>query len=169
MLFVTERCVFRLEPDGLRLIEVAPGIEVERDVLPLMGFAPVVGDVVEMDARIFRDAPMGLRDDLLTIGLDRRIVWDPVKEVLFVNLSRLVIRNQGDVEAVRNCVNEVVEPLSRKVDVVVNYDHTRIDEAVERAWSEMVDDLEARSLRAGLPLRTFRVPAAQAWPHSREP
>ena len=144
VLFVTERCVFRMEPEGLRLTEAAPGIDVDRDILSLMGFAPLVGDVAEMDARIFRDEPMGLRDDLLTIGMDRRIVWDGSKELLFVNLSRLSIRTAGDVEAVRNRVNEVVQPLNRAVDVVVNYDHARIDEAVERAWSEMVNDLETR-------------------------
>ncbi|WCR10786.1 acyl CoA:acetate/3-ketoacid CoA transferase [Paracoccus stylophorae] len=144
VLFVTERCVFRLEPDGLRLSEVAPGIDVERDVLSLMGFAPLVGDVARMDARIFSDRPMGLRDDLLTIGMERRIAWDAAKEILFVNLARLSIRTVADVESVRDRVNEVVEPLNRKVDVVVNYDHTRIDEAVERTWSEMVNDLENR-------------------------
>ena len=144
VLFVTERCVFRLEPDGLRLIEVAPGIDLERDVLALMGAEPLVGDVAEMDPRIFRDVPMGLRDELLTIGLDRRITWDPAKEILFVNLARLSIRTLADLEAIHDRVNEVVGPLGRKVDVVVNYDQTRIGEEVERSWSEMVDDLETR-------------------------
>jgi propionate CoA-transferase len=136
--------VLRLEPEGLRLIEVAPGVDVEREVLALMGFQPLVGDVAEMDPRIFRDAPMGLRDELLTIGLDRRITWDPGKEILFVNLARLSVHTTADVEAVRDRVNQVVVPLGRKVDVVVNYDQARIDEAAEHSWSEMVDDLETR-------------------------
>lgn len=53
VLYVTERAVFRLDPAGLRLIEVAPGIDVERDILPYMGFTPVLGDVRTMDASNF--------------------------------------------------------------------------------------------------------------------
>lgn len=144
VLYVTERCVFRLEPGGLRLIEIAPGIDLQRDILNHMGFPPLLGDVVQMDPRIFTDAPMGLKDDLLTIPLKRRIVWDNGKEILFINLSRLAVRTMADVEAIRQCVNQVAGPLQRRVDVVVNYDQFHIAEPVERAWAEMVDDLEAR-------------------------
>jgi propionate CoA-transferase len=42
VLYITERCVFQLGPDGLELIEVAPGIDVERDVVAQMGFEPVI-------------------------------------------------------------------------------------------------------------------------------
>ncbi len=59
-LYVTERCVFRLVPEGLELVEVAPGIDVRRDILDRMDFAPLVRDPKPMDPRIFRDAPMGL-------------------------------------------------------------------------------------------------------------
>jgi propionate CoA-transferase len=60
VLYVTERCVLRLTPSGLRLVEVAPGIDLERDVLARMDFRPVVDAPVRMDARIFRPGPMGL-------------------------------------------------------------------------------------------------------------
>jgi acyl CoA:acetate/3-ketoacid CoA transferase len=42
VLYVTERAVFRLADDGLEVIEVAPGIEMQRDILPHMGFVPRV-------------------------------------------------------------------------------------------------------------------------------
>ena len=54
VLFVTERCVFRLDPEGLRLIEIAPGIEIERDILPFMAFRPIIGDVKQMDLAAFQ-------------------------------------------------------------------------------------------------------------------
>lgn len=60
-LVLTERAVFRVEPDGLVLIEVAPGVDVKRDVIDQMEFAPVrVADPLPlMDARLFDAAPLG--------------------------------------------------------------------------------------------------------------
>lgn len=61
VLFITERAVFRLEPDGLHLMELAPGISLERDILPHMGFTPMIDENLrEMDPRIFAEGPMGL-------------------------------------------------------------------------------------------------------------
>jgi propionate CoA-transferase len=61
VLYITERCVFKLSSGGLELIEVAPGIDIEKDIIGQMAFKPIVGnDVKQMDEAIFRDAPMGL-------------------------------------------------------------------------------------------------------------
>ena len=70
-LYITERCVFQLIETGLELIEIAPGIDLERDILALMSFRPAISPNLKiMDARIFRDEPMGLRDDMLTQPLE---------------------------------------------------------------------------------------------------
>jgi propionate CoA-transferase len=62
VLYITERCVFRLTHDGLELIEIAPGIDLEKDVLAKMEFKPKISPALKkMDARIFHDSPMGLR------------------------------------------------------------------------------------------------------------
>lgn len=59
--FVTERCVFRLTPEGLVLTEIAPGVDLERQILECMDFVPKISPALkEMDFRIFRDEPMGL-------------------------------------------------------------------------------------------------------------
>ncbi|SDD77886.1 propionate CoA-transferase [Massilia sp. PDC64] len=64
VLFVTERAVFRLTADGLELTEIAPGVDLERDVLAHMGFAPIVRDVRTMDAGLFMPVWGGLAEAL---------------------------------------------------------------------------------------------------------
>ena len=69
VLYVTERCVFRLGRDGLELIEIAPGIDIERDILALMAFRPIMKTKPKlMDERIFRQASMNLRPALLEVA-----------------------------------------------------------------------------------------------------
>jgi len=59
--FITERAVFKLSPGGLVLTEIAPGVDLERDVLSKMEFRPLISEELKlMDARIFQDAPMGI-------------------------------------------------------------------------------------------------------------
>lgn len=61
ILYVTERCVFRLTTEGLLLTEVAPGIDVERDIVAQMGFRPIVpSEVPLMNPAIFLEEPMRL-------------------------------------------------------------------------------------------------------------
>ena len=62
VLYVTERAVFRLVPAGLELIEVAPGVDLEKVILSKMAFKPIVSKQLEtMDPRIFTDAVMKLQ------------------------------------------------------------------------------------------------------------
>ncbi len=61
VLYITERCVFRLTGQGLELIEIAPGVDLERDILAHMAFRPVIAaDLRLMPDCIFRPEPMGL-------------------------------------------------------------------------------------------------------------
>jgi propionate CoA-transferase len=61
VLYVTERCVFELKRDGLFLAEVAPGIDVKKDILELMEFKPIMVEPVPlMDPRIFQEGKMRL-------------------------------------------------------------------------------------------------------------
>jgi propionate CoA-transferase len=62
--YITDRAVFALEGDGPVLVEVAPGIDVERDVLARMGFRPrVAADLRTTDPRVYANGPMGLAAD----------------------------------------------------------------------------------------------------------
>ena len=63
VLYITERAVFKLTADGLMLIEIAPGVDIEKDVLALMDFKPIISPNLKlMDERIFTDEAMGLQD-----------------------------------------------------------------------------------------------------------
>ena len=59
--YVTERAVFELRPEGLTLIEIAPGIDLDKDVLDHIAFRPhIATDLVEMDTRYYQGGPLGL-------------------------------------------------------------------------------------------------------------
>ncbi|AFA39479.1 Acyl CoA:acetate/3-ketoacid CoA transferase [Pyrobaculum oguniense TE7] len=67
VMYITERAVFRLTPGGVELVEAAPGIDIEKDVLTKMEFKPVARRVEEMDERLFCDKKLGLREEALEI------------------------------------------------------------------------------------------------------
>jgi propionate CoA-transferase len=53
VLYITERAVFRLDQDGLALIELAPGIDIGRDILPYMEFRPRIDQFSTMPGSVF--------------------------------------------------------------------------------------------------------------------
>ncbi|MCJ7836130.1 malonate decarboxylase subunit alpha [Cuneatibacter sp. NSJ-177] len=62
--YVTERAVFRMTETGIELCEIAPGLDMERDVIQHMGFRPQIAKQVKtMDARLFESQPMNLKQD----------------------------------------------------------------------------------------------------------
>jgi propionate CoA-transferase len=145
VLYITERCVFRLVADGLELIEIAPGIDVDRDILPRMGFMPVIARrPALMDGRIFRPEPMGLRHDLLLLPLEQRFLYDAQQNLFFVNLESFVVRSRHDIEAIRDTVETRLAPLKHKVYAIVNYDNFEILADVLDEYTEMVKGLVER-------------------------
>lgn len=61
VLYITERAVFKLTKEGLTLIEIAPGIDLDKDVLAQMKFKPIISkDLKLMDEKLFREEPMNL-------------------------------------------------------------------------------------------------------------
>jgi propionate CoA-transferase len=137
VLYVTERCVFRLCATGLELIEIAPGIDLERDVLGQMDFAPLIPAPPRlMDARLFASEPMGLREHLLEIPLERRLTYDADSNALFINFEHLSVRTPQDVEDIRRHVANKLAGIGKKVYAIVNYDSFSLA-------PELVDDYAA--------------------------
>ena len=123
VLYVTERCVFSLNEKGVTLIEIAPGINLEKDILSQMDFIPVISkELASMDARIFVDTPMGLRSQLLGIPFEDRFTYDASKNIFFVNLEGLMIRKEEDIQDIADAVKRHLEGISEKVAAIFNYD-----------------------------------------------
>lgn len=144
VLYITERCVFRLASEGLELIEVAPGIDLDRDILAHMDFDPIICDPARMDAKIFCDEPMELRVDLLHLDLSDRIALDESQQRLFINFEKIRVRRPMDLDLIRARVEEVCGPLTHRVDVIANYDGAQIDQEIEDEYATMVNGLQDR-------------------------
>ena len=93
VLYVTERCVFELTPDGLALAEIAPAIDLERDILSQMAFRPIVGELREMDGRIFRDEPMRSAHRPPEARPAARVALDRDCNRLFLNFENMRVRS----------------------------------------------------------------------------
>ncbi|MEK0082365.1 acyl CoA:acetate/3-ketoacid CoA transferase [Benzoatithermus flavus] len=142
VLYVTERCVFRRAAAGVELVEVAPGIDIERDILAHMDFEPIIRAPDLMDLRIFVDVPMGLDRSLFDLDLDRRVTFDPKRDTLFLNFEGLRVRTGNDVDAIRAAVERRCREIGHRVPVVVNYDNFRIDPELVDAYAAMVHHME---------------------------
>jgi propionate CoA-transferase len=150
VLYVTERCVFQLVDAGaLELIEIAPGVDLERDVLAQMDFMPLISPELKlMGAAIFETATLGLRERLLERPLAERFELDLEHRLLFINFEGLAIESKQDIAEVEQMATRLLEPIVRspeeRLAVVVNYDNFTILAGLVEDYSAMVTRLTAR-------------------------
>jgi propionate CoA-transferase len=136
--YVTERCVFQRTSDGMELIEIAPGIDVDRDILPHMDFKPIVRNPRPMNALIFKPEPMGLEQLLLGLSLSERISYDQSRNTIFINFEGFQVRTTADVDLVRREMEARCKAIGRKVALVANYDGFTLDPTVADAYFSMI-------------------------------
>ncbi len=142
VLYVTERCVFELTADGVELVEVAPGIDIERDILAQMDFRPVIrGTPRTMDTRIFRDEAMELRARIIAVPLESRFQYDAAQNIFFVDFESMALHEATDIERIRRIVEGILLPLGRKVPVIVNYHGFDIRDALIEPYANMIGGL----------------------------
>ena len=142
VLYITERCVFSLCEEGLELIEIAPGVDLAKDILANMDFAPVMHRPPRlMDERIFLSEPMGLRAAMLALPLEQRFSYDAEQNVFFINFERLAVRTLEDIEKIRDAIESRLRPLDKKVFGIVNYESFTIAPELTDAFSDMVQRL----------------------------
>jgi propionate CoA-transferase len=144
VLYVTERCVLERTPAGLELIEIAPGVNLDRDVLGQMDFEPLMRNVRPMDPRIFRNAPMGLDHALLGRNLADRITYDSERNILFVNFEGFEVRTVEDVDRIRGEVERRCREIGKPVALIASYDGFYLDRVVSDTYFSMIAYLEKR-------------------------
>ncbi len=141
-LYITERCVFKLTSRGLELVEIAPGMDLERDILAQMEFKPFISpDLRRMDVRIFMPQPMGLRENLVDKPLESRLSYDSATNQFFVNFEALSITRRHEISEIREKIEAMLKPLKRKVSTIVNYDNFYIRPDLEEEYTELIEYL----------------------------
>jgi propionate CoA-transferase len=142
VLYITERCVFRLTEKGLKVTEIAPGIDLERDILSKLPFATRVEDPVEMDPTIFHPESMELRKRFLDIHIEDRISYNPETNTLFLNFAGMRVRTEEDLAAIKEAVDRTLEPLGKRVYSIVNYDRFVADDDIIDKYMDLVKYVE---------------------------
>jgi len=145
VLYITERCVFELTEKGMKLIEIAPGIDLEQDILKHMDFTPIYSDPIPlMDQRIFLDEPMGIKEDLLSISLKDRMIYHEKDNLFFVNFESFSVNRQKDIQDIKETVEQLLSPLNHKVYTIVNYDNFSIRPDLIESYTQMVKNIVDR-------------------------
>ena len=144
VLFVTERCVLRLDAQGLALAEVAPGVDPDRDILARLPFAVDTTRVAGMDAALFAAQPMGLRSRMLDINVEDRLSYDAEANTVFMNYAGMRVRTADEVARIVTAVDRLLAPLGRRVNSVVNYEGFSVDDDAAAAYMDAVKYVEER-------------------------
>jgi propionate CoA-transferase len=123
----------------MELIEVAPGIDIEKDILDHLDFKPVMKRKPRlMDERIFKLNAMGLLKDITDLALEERLTYDAQENLFFVNFEGHKIRNTQDIKAIEDMVTSICSPLNKKVYTIVNYDNFDIMPELVDEYTDMV-------------------------------
>ena len=144
VLYVTERCVFRRTPNGMELVEFAPGVDIEKDILAHMEFEPLIRNPVQMDARIFQDEPMDLEHLLIGLTVSERISYDEARNILFINLEGARFETLNDIERMRSELESRCRAIGRRVSVIANYDGFELEPRISDAYFTMLTYMQGR-------------------------
>ena len=145
ILYITERCVFRLGPDGLELTEIAPGVDLERDILERMAFVPRMPSPPRlMDARIFGTQAMNLRAAMLELPLEQRLAYDAGRNILFVNFEGLTVRTHRDIDHLLQAFEAHLVPIGHKVAAIFNFERFSIAPDLINEYSQVVRGIMER-------------------------
>jgi propionate CoA-transferase len=110
-----------------------------------MDFAPLISPHLKtMNAALFQDEPMGLREHLLATPLAQRLDLDAAHKLLFINFEGLAVDNMEDINAIETEISDLLTPLHSRVNVVVNYDRFIVAPSLLDAYTHMAKRLKQR-------------------------
>ena len=84
---------------------------------------------------------MGLKNELLTIPLEERLIYNEKENIFFVNFENLYIRSHRDIEKIRTLIGEILGPLHKKVNTIVNYDNFNILPDLIDDYTDLINDV----------------------------
>ncbi len=144
--YLTERCTFRLTADGLELVELAPGVDLERDVLAQLPFRPAISpDLRTIPAAVFTPGRMGLREKA-ALSMDERVRHHPDVDVLYLNFEGLRLDTAEQADTFATELEGRLASYGRRLDAVVNYDNFALAPAAADRYWRMVREHTARYL-----------------------
>ncbi|MEO0342057.1 MAG: acyl CoA:acetate/3-ketoacid CoA transferase [Pseudomonadota bacterium] len=139
--YVTERCVFKLATEGLELIETAPGIDIEQDILAHMEFKPILRAPIPMNPGIFQDDKMGLRKMLLSMSMAERMSYDKDTNTVFVNLSGMSIEKKEHMDDIKS-LESFLAQIGGRVNLITNYDGFNVHPKLYAEFADFLAYLE---------------------------
>ena len=159
--YVTERAVFRRSAAtcNIELIEIAPGIDLQRDILNQMEFEPVISpDLKLMDKRIFQHGKMKLE---LFGSMRERCIYHPEDHVLFIDLFGVSLVSQEEINLIASYLDEIITPLTDTrgpLDVIVNYEGFDLRLGLEEAYAQALEKISTKHYKSvkRFPGRAFR-------------
>lgn len=121
--YITERCVFVLTPQGIELVEIAPGVDLQKDVLDQMEFTPLIRKPLRlMDAAIFQEKPMGLMGRNFGLNLSQRIFHCKASNQVYIDLKNVRVYDEKTVREIDDAIRQAAKEAGGKMDAIVTYD-----------------------------------------------
>lgn len=122
--YITERCVFSLTKGGLELSEIAPGIDLQKQVLDLMDFRPLIRDPLPlMDPSIFHERLMQLQKRAYGMRIEGRLHHNKEAATAWIDLSDLQVTTRDELTDLKSSILTYFDKLGKKqYHAVVSYD-----------------------------------------------
>jgi propionate CoA-transferase len=141
--YITERCVFTMTKDGMELIEVAPGIDLQTQILDLMDFKPLIREPLGvMDPAIFRDAPMDLLEKNFSLNMEQRLHYDKDTNTLYVDMKHVSVYEASDLVKIEEAILVAVKKAGCRVNAIVSYDNFDVAPRLTDAFVTVTKRLE---------------------------
>jgi propionate CoA-transferase len=147
VIYVTERAVFTRtgKHDKIELIEIAAGVDLQKDILDQMEFEPIVSpNLKTMDPRIYMPGKMNVTTEILG-SLEERFNYDKIEHTMFLDLFGITLNTEDDVEWFAKSVRDILTPLVEEkgpIDMVVNYDGFDLSKGLESIYGDLVGKIQ---------------------------